>query len=302
MKVLITGATGFVGRHLIKELLSHGHQPVAVDINTAYQIPDIPQYQCDILSPRELTEVVLKTMPDACIHLAGIAFVPAADKNPEIMLSINVLGTLNILNVLARNCAHCRTLTISTGHVYGMPPPDRIVKETDVLRPVSLYAITKAAADSAALGFTENDRLPVMTARPNNHTGPGQSPDFVVPGFIKQAKEIAAGKKEAVIHVGNLDSVRDFTDVRDVVRAYRLLIEKGIPGNAYNIASSNTTTIGNVLEKICEFTDIQPEIIVDQEKYRPTDNSPVLSTEKIKQHTGWQPEYCLTQTLHDMLA
>lgn len=301
MKVLITGAAGFVGKHLIQELIANGHQPLAVDIHTDYDIPGIRKYKSDILDRKTLTDIVLETMPDACIHLAGIAFVPAADKNPEIMLSINVLGTLNILNALARNCSQCRTLVISTGHVYGMPPPDKIITEEDVLRPVSLYAITKAASDSAALGFTENNRLPVMTARPNNHTGPGQSPNFVVPGFVKQAKEIAAGKIKPEIHVGNLDSIRDFTDVRDVVRAYRLLIEKGIPGNAYNIASNNITSIGNVLNEICDMMNINPEKIIDPEKYRETDNSPVLSIDKIKTHTGWEPHYTLSETLHDML-
>jgi GDP-4-dehydro-6-deoxy-D-mannose reductase len=301
MRILVTGAAGFVGKHLLQELINHEHQPIAVDLRADTEPQGVTWHECDILDPVALTKIVVKAKPDACIHLAGIAFVPAAKTHPEIMLTINILGTLNILNALSENCPSCRTLTISTGHVYGTPPPDVVVTENTPLHPVSLYAITKAAADSAALGFTENNRLPVMTARPNNHSGPGQSPNFVIPGFINQAKSIAAGKSEALLSVGNLESVRDFTDVRDVVRAYRLIIEKGRPGEAYNIASCDTVSIGDVLSEICKLTNIDPEIEIDPEKFRPKDHSPVLDTTKLKTDTGWQPEYTRTQTLTDMI-
>ncbi len=301
MRILVTGAAGFVGKHLLQELISHSHHPIAVDLKAGTEQENITWRECDILNPDALNKIVTETKPDACIHLAGIAYVPVADTNPEIMLSINILGTLNILNALKKTAPSCRTLTISTGHVYGTPPPSVIVTEDTPLHPVTLYAITKAAADAAALGFTENNRLPVMTARPNNHSGPGQSPNFVIPGFINQAKAIAAGKSEPLLSVGNLESVRDFTDVRDVVRAYRLIIEKGIPGHAYNIASCDTVSIGDLLSEICALTNISPTIETDSAKFRPKDHSPVLDTSKLKEHTGWQPKYTRTQTLTDMI-
>ena len=301
MRILVTGAAGFVGKYLLQELISHSHQPIAVDLKADAEQQAITWHECDILNSEKLNKIVTEVKPDACIHLAGIAYVPLADTHPEIMLSINILGTLNILNALSKTCPSCRTLVISTGHVYGTPSADKIVTEDTPLHPVSLYAITKTAADTAALGFTENDRLPVMTARPNNHSGPGQSPNFVIPGFISQAKAIAAGQSKSLLSVGNLESVRDFTDVRDVVRAYRLLIEKGHPGHAYNIASCDTVSIGEVLSEICNLTNINPTIKVDPAKYRPKDHSPVLDTSKLKKHTGWQPKYTRIQTLTDMI-
>ncbi len=302
MRILVTGAAGFAGKHLLQELTTHSHQPIAVDLKKGAEQQGVTWHECDILNPDELTKIVTETKPEACIHLAGIAFVPVADTHPEIMLSINILGTLNILNVLSKTCPSCKTLAISTGHVYGTPPPDITVTEDTPLHPVTLYAITKAAADAAALGFTENKRLPVMTARPNNHSGPGQSPNFVIPSFIQQAKEIATGNLEPLLRVGNLESVRDFTDVRDVVQAYRLIIEKGTPGHAYNIASCDTVSIGEVLSEICKLTNINPKIEIDPTKFRPKDHSPVLDTNKLKNHTGWQPKYTRTQTLSDMIA
>lgn len=301
MRILVTGAAGFVGKHLLQELIRHKHQPIAVDLKAGKEQDNVTWHECDILNPAELNKIVTETKPDACIHLAGIAFVPSADTHPEIMLSINILGTLNILNALSNTVPACRTLVISTGHVYGTPSADKLITEDTPLHPVSLYAITKAAADAAALGFTENNRLPVMTARPNNHSGPGQSPNFVIPSFISQAKEISAGNLKPLIHVGNLESIRDFTDVRDVVCAYRLIIEKGQPGHAYNIASCDTISIGDVLSEICKLTDINPTIEIDPAKFRPKDHSPVLDTNKLKAHTGWKPKYTRIQTLTDMI-
>ena len=301
MRILVTGAAGFVGKHLLQELISHQHQVIAVDLKAGEKQDNVTWHECDILKPDELNTIVTETKPDACIHLAGIAFVPSADTHPETMLCINILGTLNILNALSKTSPSCKTLVISTGHVYGTPSADKLVTEDMPLHPVTLYAITKAAADSAALGFTENNRLPVMTARPNNHSGPGQSPNFVIPGFVNQAKAIAADKSEPLLRVGNLESIRDFTDVRDVVRAYRLLIEKGQPGEAYNIASCDTVSIGDMLNEICTLTKIAPTIEVDPEKFRPKDHSPVLNTDKLKEHTGWQPKYSRIQTLTDMI-
>ena len=141
-----------------------------------------------------------------------------------------------------------------------------------------------------------------MTARPNNHIGPGQSPDFVVPSLARQIKDIADGRSEPVVHVGNIESTRSFTDVRDVVRAYRLLIEKGESCKAYNISSQTEIRIRELLGKICRMLDVKPELRVDPDRFRPTDSSPSLDTTRIQDDIGWCPETELDQTLSDILA
>lgn len=302
MRVLVTGAAGFVGNYMLTELAENGYEPVGLDYRAADGGPKVKWFTCDLLDRAAIDAVLTEVEPEACIHLAGIAFVPAGTARPDSMLSVNVVGALNLLDSLRALRPRTRVICASTAHVYGQCfHNEKAVDENSPLRPVTLYAISKAAADLAALGYAESWDMPVMTVRPNNHTGPGQSGQFVVPGLVAQAKSIAAGKAQPVIRAGNMESERDFTDVRDVVRSYRLLIEKGRPGLAYNIGSGTTITVGEVLDRICRLLDIHPEIEVDENKFRPKDRSPILNTARIEEHTGWHPEIDLDRTLRDML-
>lgn len=303
MRILVTGAGGFVGRHLVRELQKHGNEIVAFDL--AYPLPlgaGVRVYTGDLRRSDDVNRVVAAEMPDACIHLGGVAFVPEGKFHPEAVLAINIMGTVNVLEAFREYAPLAKILVISSAQIYATRTDEHRIRETDPIEPVGIYAISKAAADLATLAYSRKYGMHTMTARPNNHTGPGQAPQFVVPSFVRQVKAIAQGKQRSEIRVGNLESERLFLDVRDVVRAYRLLIEKGEPGQAYNISSDRMIKIRTILDMLCELTGIKPEIVVDPERLRPTDRSPLLDTERLEKTTGWCPEIPLSRTLRDMLS
>jgi GDP-4-dehydro-6-deoxy-D-mannose reductase len=296
MKILITGACGFVGRFLRDELVAHGHEVVAHDRT---QDADV---QFDIADVEGVAEGVAKLNVDACIHLAGIAFVPRGWTEPKTMFDVNVGGTINMLEAFREFAPHARLLAVTSSQIYGNEPRPEPIREEDKCEPDNIYAVAKLAADYTTLLYHVRHGQFTMTARPANHIGPGQSPDFVLPSFVRQLHEIAAGKREPKMLVGNLDSIREFTDVRDVARAYRLLIENGKPGQAYNIASGRFVTIRWILGKLCEFAGVQPEIVVDPKLFRPTDEQPHIDFTRIQRDTGWCPEIPLEQSLADIYA
>lgn len=302
MKILITGAAGFAGPHLITELSAHGHDCIATDVDIPSPIPGAAACEpADIRDPAALDELISRVQPEACIHMAGITFVPDGAANPDLMLSVNVRGTMNLLHAIRIHAPEARLLTVSTAHVYGAGPRDALLSEESRLRPLSMYAVSKAAGDIATLACAAHHGVHALVARPNNHTGPGQQPRFVVGAFAKQVRDIAGGRAEPRIKVGNLDSERDFMDVRDVVRAYRLLLEQGQPGQAYNIASGNMVRIGDMLGTLCRLAGVSPELETDPALVRPTDWSPHLDTSRLVGETGWSPATPFEQTLQDML-
>ena len=190
----------------------------------------------------------------------------------------------------------------STSQVYGNPSVRTPLNEDAPMMPENPYAVSKMSADLTALLYAKRYAMPVMVARPANHIGPGQSTDFVVPAFASQVAAIAAGKREPVMKVGNLDSEREFTDVRDVAHAYRLLLEKGNPGQAYNIATDHFVKIRYILEKLCELAGAKPRIETDPNLFRPTDTQARLDASRIRNDVGWIPSIALDQTLKDILA
>jgi GDP-4-dehydro-6-deoxy-D-mannose reductase len=303
MRVLVTGAAGFVGRYMIAELARNGHEAFAFDVASSAPVKDaVASLHGDLCKPSDVNGAFTSAKCDACVHLGAISSVPAGQSNPTVMFSVNVLGTLNVLEAV-RNCRpSAKVLVVSTAHVYGTVAGRGVVKEDAPLAPLSMYAISKSAADLATLAYARQYRMFAMTVRPNNHTGPRQSPEFFIASFASQIKAIAAGSSEAVLKVGNLDSRRNVMDVRDVVRAYRLLLEKGRAGEAYNMASQNDLTVREVLDKLCELAGVHPQIVVDPAKFRPTDSSPALDTAKVKAHTGWTPQIGIADTLKDILS
>lgn len=303
MRILVTGAGGFVGRHLIRELTQNGHEPFAFDLNFSTPVAEATaSFTGDLHDVETLTRIIISIKPEACIHLGAISFIPSGKTNPELMFSVNVIGTINVLEAFRKYASFSKILVISSARVYGEAVRDHAIREDEPLAPMSMYAISKAAADLTTLRYAREYNLHTITTRPNNHIGPGQSPRFVVPSFAQQVKSIASGESEPVLKVGNLESDRYFTDVRDVVRAYRLLIENGRFGEAYNISSQNRMKISTVLEKLCTLACIKPEIELDPEKFRPTDCSPLLDISKLQNDTGWKPEIALSDTLRDILA
>ncbi len=304
MRILVTGAGGFVGRHVLRELADNGHTPLALDCRFGDSLPPGTDTvtEADVTNAADIRAAVKSLAPEACIHLAGIAFVPDGASAPGLMFEVNVMGTLYLLEAVKAETPEAKVLVVSSGHVYGDCNMSRPVTEADPLAPLSRYAISKLAADLMTLNYAHDCSMKAVTVRPYNHIGPGQSPRFVVASFADQLKKIAAGEAEARMMVGNLDAERDFTDVRDVARAYRLLLEQGRDGEAYNVASGRPVAIRAILEMLSKIAGVSPEIVVDPERYRPADNSASLDTSKIEQDTGWQPCISLEQSLQDLYA
>ena len=303
MRVLVTGSQGFVGRHLIRELRQAGLKIGAFDLASANgQCSGMDYYQGDIQDQKAVEQAVKHFLPEACIHLSGLAFVPEGWTNTEFLFSVNSIGTIHLLEACRQYAPSTRILAVSSAEVYGRQSADKPVSEDSPLFPDNPYAVSKAAADHMTLLYARQYSMHTMAARPGNHIGPGQSPNFAVSSFAAQLAAIAAKKCPPVIKVGNLDSKRDFTDVRDVVRAYRLLIEKGRPGEAYNIASNRETSLRFILDRLCEITGIKPVIEVVTERYRQPEQRPLINTAKIAKEAGWKPEIDLETTLRDIAA
>ncbi len=300
MRVLVTGADGFVGRYLVKALASAGDEPLLLDISFSSPV-NHPSWCFDLRDSDAVHKLLSDTKPDASIHLAALSFVPDGIKDPAKMLSVNVAGTVNLLDALCKNIPDSPFLCISTSQVYGTHPGKSALHESDPLRPTSLYAISKAAADMAALGYSDAYGLNIITARPGNHTGPGQSPRFAIPAFAEKIFD-AAQNNTKFISVGNLESVRDITDVRDVVKAYISLIKSGKSGNAYNISSGNHLKMSDVIDILCEIAGVFPERVIDADLFRPTDHSPHLDTSLIKAHTEWNPDIPVRKTVEDIYS
>ncbi len=297
MKIWVTGASGFVGRHVVDAVVAAGDEPLSTDIR-----PDGARgvVALDIADADATAAYAMRTRPDACIHLAGLAFVPDSAKDPDLARRINLGGAVNVAEgLLAANPA-ARMVFASTAQVYGPRRGDAPLGVTDELRPASPYAAIKAEAEAALRKLHRERGLAVCIARPGNHTGPGQSPRFVVPSFIDSILAFRDGKTDSV-PVGNLECVRDFTDVRDVADAYLLLLRKGAAGETYNISSNEHVPIGELLRRIAALADVAVTPVVVPERYRPTDATPVLDTAPIRA-LGWTPRRTLEETLSDMLA
>ncbi len=302
-RVLITGAAGFVGRHLVRELQAHGHDVVTTDVLPS---ADLPGYrQTELRDRNALKTLVRETKPDACVHLGAISFVPDGDTNPEMLLTVNIAGTVNVAEAIRSEVPECRLLFVSTAQVYGPVTSIRAanvpIRENAPLLPLSMYAISKAAAEQAVLAFGSAYGIETLIARPANHTGPGQSTKFVAVSFAQQLVD-AKQNNRSDIHVGNLDSIRDFTDVRDVVKAYRLIVERGQSGLAYNITTNARVRIGELLDRLQKIIGIEPNILVDPALYRPGDASLKLDVSRLRDHTSWIPEFNLDQTLSDIVT
>ncbi|MEI6788975.1 MAG: GDP-mannose 4,6-dehydratase [bacterium] len=299
MKILVTGACGFVGKHILNELATAGHEAVGMDVGAApAQLPPHRFISANITDADAMAGIVANLAPDACLHLAGWSFV--GNGNPRTVLDVNLMGTVNLLEAFRNTRSTARILCISSAHVYGMTERALPICEQEPLNPGTFYAVSKAAADQLAHLYAKEYGLAIMVARPNNHIGPGQSPQFAIPSFARQIKAIRKGAP-AVIKVGNLDNHRDFTDVRDVARAYRLLLEKGHPGKAYNITSGHEMRVGDILNRLCELAGIKPELVRDPALYRPLDHNPALNFTRLREDTGWTPQIPIDQTLRDIL-
>ena len=288
MRVWVSGALGFVGRRLATRLDAEGHHVAGVD------------REVEIRDPAQVARSVAAAEPHALIHLAAQSSGAGALRDPAETARINTLGSLNVLEAVRSEAPKARVLMISSGEVYGSSAPGSApFRESDPLRPGSVYGRTKASADRLAERFAE-EGLEVLRLRPFNHTGGGQDERFVAPSFARQVSQLAAGEAEPVLRVGNLDSVRDFLHVDDVVEAYVRLLDPAVPVGAYNVASGVGRRIGELLDTLLSLAGVEASTEVDPERFRPTDCA-VGDASLLKQATGWAPRRGFEETLSELL-
>jgi GDP-4-dehydro-6-deoxy-D-mannose reductase len=294
MRAAVTGSSGFVAGHLVPYLRSLGDEVVTLDRSGTPPV--------DVTDTHRVRDVLRRKRPDVVYHLAGLSHVGESWDAPETVFRVNAEGTLSVL----RACADAgveRVLVAGSADEYGVVDVDDLpITEDAPIRPITPYGASKAAADILAGQAFAADGLGTLRVRAFNHTGPGQISTMLVPGL---AARIAAAERDGrqVISVGNLDVVRDLTDVRDVIRAYRLLVERGAPGDAYNVCSGRGVSVRDVAEALLAMSEAPLELVVDPELVRPVDVPRLVgSPAKLSAATGWEPEIPLEQTLRDVLT
>jgi len=311
MRVLITGITGFAGSHLADYILAE-HPGVEVYglVRWRSRTENIEGLRGRIvLKEADLKDIVsLRTAldqirPDRVFHLAAQSFVPASWKLPAETFAINALGEINLFEAALSLKLAPRIQIAGSSEEYGRVYPNEVpMKETNPLRPLSPYAVSKVAQDLLAYQYFESYGLPAIRTRGFNHTGPRRGDVFVTSNFAKQIAEVERGRRESVIRVGNLDAKRDFSDVRDVVRAYWLAAEKGEPGDVYNIGSGRAYAMREVLDTLLSKSKVKVRVEVDPERLRPSDVPILLSdSTKFRTLTGWAPRIPFEKTLGDLL-
>ena len=301
-KVLVTGANGFVGQHVVAELLAHDISVVALGgpIGSSEQPHDNVEYlSVDLTAPEAVNKIDF-TRISGVIHLAGLAAVGPSFDKPLEYITANSGMEINLFEAALAQNAHPRALIISSGSLYDAKA-DLPLTETSPVSPSSPYAVSKVTQEQMAWYYGGRG-FECVVARPFNHIGPGQNQGFIVPDLTKQVVDIERGAA-AEVRVGNLDAERDYTDVRDIARAYRLLLEKGAPGETYNICSGRALSGHVVLEHILKASGGSPPITTDPAKMRPADN-PVIygSHDKLTLATGWEPTISIEDTMRDVVA
>ncbi|MGL5258293.1 MAG: GDP-mannose 4,6-dehydratase [Proteocatella sp.] len=302
MKALITGIDGFVGYHLYKLLISQGIEVHGTTINKEYINEDITVHHMNLLNKDEVINVIKKVSPNYVYHLAGQSAVGLSWKEPVLTMNVNVNGTINLLDAIREQKINCRTLIIGSSDQYGPVTLDMCpIKETQSLNPVSPYGISKCTQEQIAKLYADAYEMDIVMVRAFNHIGPMQGKNFVVADFASRIVEIERGS-EPVLKVGNLDAYRDFTDVRDIVKGYALLLNKGHSGEIYNIGSGKSIKVKDILNILVEYSKVEIKIELDSSKMRPIDVPKVeCDNSKIKKHTGWDIENDVHQTLKDTL-
>ncbi len=309
MKALITGISGFVGTHLCRHLLDHTDWQIAGTVFGPYDSIKPWWDQLEIypaeLSRLEVVSFILEqAQPDYIFHLAAQPMVSLSHRDPWGTLANNIHMQLNILHALVKlDMLDTRVLVIGSGEVYGPVSPDELpICETQPFRPANPYAVSKITQDMLGLQYYQTYGVQAIRARSFNHIGPGQRLGFVVPDFAQQIAAIEAGQSPPVMRVGNLAARRDFTDVRDVVRAYRLLMTTGQAGQAYNIGAGQSHAIQKVLDTLLSLSKVEIVIEPDPARMRPSDVPDVVcDAGKLRRQTGWQPTIPFEQSLADVL-
>lgn len=305
MKALIIGGGGFVGPYLVRHLVNDLGYDVTVTKTEkeTLQMDDAKVINLDILNKEMIDTVLKEEQPDYIFHLAAQSSVAYSWKNPSLTIDVNVKGCVNVLDGVRELSHKPRVLLIGSGEEYGrIREGECPIDEENNLRPGNIYAATKSCQNMLGKIYADAYDMDVVMVRAFNHIGPNQTPVFVVADFCKQVAEIEKKKKEPVMYVGNLSAKRDFTDVRDVVKAYALLVQKGKRGETYNVGTGHALAIEDILKEIITLSGENIEIKVDPAKLRPVD-VPIIEPNiaKIKAQTGWEPQIPIAQTLKETL-
>ncbi len=311
MKALITGVTGFAGSHLAEYLLAHQPQVEIFGIhrwrsrmeNIAHLDGRLELLEADLTDYHSVFRMLERVQPDYIFHLAAQSFVPTSWNAPAATLDINVIGQTHLFEAV-RSLELDPVIQIAcSSEEYGLVHPDETpITESNPLRPLSTYAVSKIAQDYLGYQYFQSYGLKAIRTRGFNHTGPRRGDVFVTSNFAKQLARIKAGLDEPVIRVGNLDALRDFTDVRDMVRAYWLAVTRAKPGEVYNIATGEGIVIRELLDRLIVLTDVDVKIEQDPERMRPSDVEILVGdSSKFRADTGWEPEIPFDQTLKDIV-
>ncbi len=311
MNVLITGITGFAGSHLADYILD-AHHDVSVHgmirwrsrmENILHIENRLQLVEADLKDLTSLNKCLAEVQPDRIFHLAAQSFVPTSWKCPAETFAINAVGQINLFEALLSLGMSPKIQIAGSSEEYGHVNSDEVpMKETNPLRPLSPYAVSKVAQDLLGWQYFRSYGLEVVRTRGFNHTGPRRGEVFICSNFAKQIVEIEKNKREPVIYVGNLEAKRDFTDVRDMVRAYWMSLEKGDAGEVYNLGTGKTYSIREILDMLLAISGVDVKIEVDPERLRPSDVPVLLAdSSKFKKLTGWEPRIPFNRSLQDLL-
>ncbi|MDE5582992.1 MAG: GDP-mannose 4,6-dehydratase [Ruminococcus sp.] len=303
MKTLIIGAGGFVGGYLIRELKSHGYEVHATHLENEILKENCRSYILDIMEKSQITALLNKVQPDIIFHLASQSSVSVSWKKPQLTAEINIIGSLNVLESAREYGGKCRIILVGSGEEYGFIREGACsIKETESLNPANMYAVSKACMEMTGKVYTRAYNMDIIMVRAFNHSGAGQAETFVISDFCKQIAEIEKSLRPPEMLTGNLSAQRDFTDVTDIARAYRLLGEKGISGKVYNVGRGKAVSIQHILDTALEMSKVKITAKTDPKRMRASD-IPVIEPDvsEIFKDTGWRAEIPLENTIHDTL-
>lgn len=306
-RALITGISGFVGGYLGEQLLSEGwelHGTCFGDGDRVRKGLRCVLHEMNLCDEKNVRQVIANVKPDCVFHLAAQSSAALSWKKPRLTMDINLGGAINLLEAVRECCPDCSLLLIGSSEEYGaISAHTPKVDENYPLNPTNPYAVSKMAQERLGALYAKAYGMKIMMTRAFNHIGPGQSEQFVVPSFARQIAGIEKGLQPPVLKAGNLQAKRDFTDVRDVVRAYTALSRQGTPGESYNIGSGCSHSIQSILDRLIALSSAKVRIETDPERLRPSDTPEIVcDSSKLAQATGWTPVIPLEQSLKDILA
>jgi GDP-4-dehydro-6-deoxy-D-mannose reductase len=311
VRVLVTGVTGFAGSHLVDFMIGKPGIEIfglyrwrsPMD-NIQHALDKIQLRECDLRDAFSVRDVIEEVRPDRIFHLAAQSFVPTSWTAPTESLMTNIIGQLNIFEAVRKTGIQPLIQLACSSEEYGLVHDHELpITEDNPLRPLSPYAVSKVGQDLLGYQYFMSYHLPIIRTRGFNHEGPRRPPVFVLSDFARQVAEIERGVRAPVLKVGNLDAQRDFTDVRDMVRGYWLALEKGRPGEVYNLCSGKSYSVRQVVDLLLGFSEVKIKVEQDPRRLRPSD-VPVLRGDctKFTRETAWQPEIPFEQTVEDLLA